>query len=173
MWETRVWSLGWEDALEKETATHSSILAWKIPWTEKPGGLQSMGLQRVRHDWVTSRHMWGSRDTSLVEGAWFSTIAHLPWFKLLYSQGSESWTISLMAKDSTVISCTFLFFLFFAVTITCYFQWLYFKTCNVKLCSYWFYFYWLSSTTLNYILDGLREIILWNPFVFQKLAITL
>ena len=42
--------LGQEDALEKEMATHSSILAWKIPWTEEPGGLQSMGLQRVRHD---------------------------------------------------------------------------------------------------------------------------
>ena len=50
MRETRVQSLGWEDPLEKETATHSSIRAWKIPWTEEPGGLQSMGSQRVRHD---------------------------------------------------------------------------------------------------------------------------
>ena len=48
--ETQVQSLGWEDPLEKEMATHSSILAWKIPWTEEPGGLQSMGLQRVRHN---------------------------------------------------------------------------------------------------------------------------
>ena len=48
--ETRVPSLGWEDTLEKEMATHSSILAWKIPWTEEPGRLQSMGSQRVRHD---------------------------------------------------------------------------------------------------------------------------
>ena len=47
MQETRVWSLGREDALEKGMATHSSILAWRIPWTEEPGGLQSMGLQRV------------------------------------------------------------------------------------------------------------------------------
>ena len=47
--ETRIQSLGQED-LEKEMATHSSILAWKIPWTEEPGGLQSMGSQRVRHD---------------------------------------------------------------------------------------------------------------------------
>ena len=47
--ETRVQSLGW-DLLEKETATHSSILAWKIPWMEEPGRLQSMGSQRVRHD---------------------------------------------------------------------------------------------------------------------------
>ena len=54
MRETWVWSLGREDPLEKEMATHSSILAWKIPWTEDPGGLQSVGLQRVGHEWVTS-----------------------------------------------------------------------------------------------------------------------
>ena len=51
MQETDVWSLGGEDALQKGMATHSSILAWRIPWTEGPGGLQSMGLQRVGHDW--------------------------------------------------------------------------------------------------------------------------
>ena len=50
MRETRVRSLGWEDPLEKEMATHSSILAWRIPQTEEPGGLQSMGSQKVRHD---------------------------------------------------------------------------------------------------------------------------
>ena len=50
MQKTWVQSLGWEDLLEKEMATHSSILAWKIPWMEEPGRLQSMGLQRVRYD---------------------------------------------------------------------------------------------------------------------------
>ena len=50
MQETWVQSLGQEDPLEKEMATHSSILAWRIPWTEEPGGLQSMGLQRVGHN---------------------------------------------------------------------------------------------------------------------------
>ena len=50
MQETRIQSLGQEDILEKEMATHSSILAWKILWTEKPGGLQSMGSQKVEHD---------------------------------------------------------------------------------------------------------------------------
>ena len=50
MLETWVRSLGWEDPLEKEMTTHSSTLAWKIPWTEEPGRLQSMGLQRVGHD---------------------------------------------------------------------------------------------------------------------------
>ena len=48
--ETQVQSLGEEDPLEKGMATHSSILAWRIPWAEEPGGLQSMGLQRIRHD---------------------------------------------------------------------------------------------------------------------------
>ena len=50
MWETWVQSLGWEDPLEKEMAVHSSTIAWKIPWTEEPGRLQSMGSQRVGHD---------------------------------------------------------------------------------------------------------------------------
>ena len=50
MQETQVRSLGWDDPLEKGMATHSSILAWRIPWTEEPGGLQSMGSQRVGHN---------------------------------------------------------------------------------------------------------------------------
>ena len=54
MWETQVRSLVGEDPLEKEIAAHSSTLAWKIPWTEEAGTLQSMGSQRVRQDWVTS-----------------------------------------------------------------------------------------------------------------------
>ena len=52
MCKTWVQSLGWEDSLEKEMATHSSILAWRIPWTEEPDRLQSMGSQRVGHDWA-------------------------------------------------------------------------------------------------------------------------
>ena len=54
MQETGVRSLGRENSLEEEMATHSSILAWEIPWIEEPGGLQSMGSQRVGHDWVTN-----------------------------------------------------------------------------------------------------------------------
>ena len=50
MQETHIRFLGWEDPLEKEMAIHSSILAWRIPWTEEPGGLQSIGSQRVRHN---------------------------------------------------------------------------------------------------------------------------
>ena len=54
MWDTRVQSLGWEDSLEKEVEAHSSTLAWKTPWTEEPGRLQSRGLRRVGHDGATS-----------------------------------------------------------------------------------------------------------------------
>ena len=52
--ETQVWSLGQKDPLEKGMATHSSILAWRILWTEEPDGLQSRGSQRVRHNWATN-----------------------------------------------------------------------------------------------------------------------
>ena len=58
MWKIQVRSLGWEDPLEKEMATHSSTLAWKILWTEEPGRLPSMGSQRVRHDWATSLYFY-------------------------------------------------------------------------------------------------------------------
>ena len=60
-WETWVRSLSQEDALEKEMPTHSSTLAWKISWMEESGGLQSMGPQRVGHDWATSRSFFHSQ----------------------------------------------------------------------------------------------------------------
>ena len=63
MQETWVQSLGWQDPMEEEMATHSSILAWKIPWTEKPSKLQSMGSQRVRHDRART-HARSSNNTS-------------------------------------------------------------------------------------------------------------
>ena len=66
MLETWVLSLGWEDPLEKCMATHSSILAWWIPWREEPGGLQSMGSQSVRHDWVT-KHSTAEPDQTKVK----------------------------------------------------------------------------------------------------------
>ena len=56
MRETQVWSLGWEYPLEKEMEIHSSTIAWKIPWTEEPGQLHSVGSQRVGHNWITSLH---------------------------------------------------------------------------------------------------------------------
>ena len=70
--ETQVLSLGWEDPLEEGMATHSSTLAGRIPWTEEPGGLQSMGLQRVEHDWTTQHAHKDSR-------GWDGQIASLTW----------------------------------------------------------------------------------------------
>ena len=60
--EVPVLSLGWKDPLEKGVTTHSSILAWKIPWTEEPGRLQSMGSHRVGHDLVTKQQRMGHMD---------------------------------------------------------------------------------------------------------------
>ena len=74
MRETQVQSLGREDSLEKEMATHSSILAWKIPWMEEPGRLQSMGSLRVRHDRVTFFLFFLSFFHSYI---WISLIAQL------------------------------------------------------------------------------------------------
>ena len=80
MRETWVQSLGWEDPLEKEMATHSSILAWRIPWTEEPGGLQFIGSQRVRHDWATSLHFTSTSSQPDVE----DIIAAHSWIPALY-----------------------------------------------------------------------------------------
>ena len=68
--KTQVWSLSWKDLLEKEMATHSSILAWKISWTQEPGGLQAMVSQRVGHDWTTNTYCtWGMISMQFQEGA--------------------------------------------------------------------------------------------------------
>ena len=81
--ETKVRSLGQEDPLEKGRATHSSILAWRMPKTEEPGGLQSMGLQKVRQDWATNTHSSLNRE-SLPSSHWgirphlFSSLSSLP-----------------------------------------------------------------------------------------------
>ena len=58
MWETWVWSLGWDNSLKKEMDTHSSILSWRILWTEESGGLESIRSQRVGHEWVTNTFTW-------------------------------------------------------------------------------------------------------------------
>ena len=89
--ETRVWSLGWEEPLQKEMATHSSILAWRIPWMEKPGRLQSMGSQRVWHDWATSLSLF-SLQLSFVFTLWPSFFLSLPPLNLFTSL---SWRIQM------------------------------------------------------------------------------
>ena len=69
--ETLCWSLGQEDPLEEEMATHSSILAWETPWTEEPGGLESMQLQRVEHDWAT-KHSTHTHTVTVISQAFKS-----------------------------------------------------------------------------------------------------
>ena len=99
MRETRVRPLGWEDPLEKEMATHSSTVAWKIPWTEEPSRLQSMGSQRVRHDWATSlsfilpvsetSQLLKSLDTMSWEGRSIVSVAFLPLMQNLHAITGE------------------------------------------------------------------------------------
>ena len=83
MRETWVQSLGWEDLLEKEMATHCSILAWKIPWMEEPGRLQSMGSQRVKHHWATSLISSSNEYSGQIS-------FKMDWLDLLAVQGTES-----------------------------------------------------------------------------------
>ena len=80
MQETRLQSRGWEETLEKEMAAHSSTLAWKIPWTEKPGRLQSMGWQRMGHDWATSLSLHFSLH---ILSSYLEENPYLSWIKFL------------------------------------------------------------------------------------------
>ena len=89
MQETWVWSLGQEDALEKEMATHSSILAWRIPRTEEPSRLQSMGLQRIGHDWATNPL---SINLAFIEGLLYAI-----WYQHLVSS-QPSISVSFICK---------------------------------------------------------------------------
>ena len=115
MWETlemEVQPLGWEDPLEKEMATHSRILAWRIPWTGEPGRLQSMGLQRVRHDWsdLAHTHLWllglkinsetvkGSESPCAVNFLVFIII--LLFLLCLTSAGCVTWKIKVTSWES-------------------------------------------------------------------------
>ena len=77
MHETQVRFLGQEDPLEKGMATHSSILAWRIPWTEEPGGLQSTGLQRVGHDLVTKQQQKIFDENSVSRLKYIMSIKHV------------------------------------------------------------------------------------------------
>ena len=83
MWETQVQSLGWDGLLEKETATHSSTLAWRIPRVEEPGRLQSMGSRRVGQDWATSLSLsllWVGLYGWLVEVPWLGKLVSVFWW---------------------------------------------------------------------------------------------
>ena len=113
-----VWPLGWEDPLEKGMATHSSILAWRVPWTEEPGGLQSIGLQRAGHDWVTHtftfllfflKHLvscyayFCNHCIIGYLGGCLLLKINSPWFLLLYAPGG--WIIWTTSRISLPSSC--------------------------------------------------------------------
>ena len=123
--------LDWEDPLEKKMATHSSTLAWKIPWMEEPGRLQSMGSQRVRHDWVTSLHLIMSDDEHLFMGLlaiWISSMEKWNVYFSLLSIGlfvsfyQAMWTVLCILENNPLsvtsfsnifshsIGCLFIFF---------------------------------------------------------------
>ena len=92
MQETWVQSLGREDPLEKEMAPHSSTLAWKIPWTEEPGRLQSTGSQRVGHDWATSLSFFLSlSDKTLLVPRWHWVVTETPTTNSFWKANSSPW----------------------------------------------------------------------------------
>ena len=120
MQETWVWSLGWEDPLEEGMAALSSTLAWRIPWTEEPGGLQPVGSQRVGHDWATKQSTRSLNILKYVTGFLFHwswhCVRHMPIFEpFTMPRGisiftgepgphDHSWAESRAASPFTVVS---------------------------------------------------------------------
>ena len=90
--EPQVRSVGLEDPLEKEMATHWSILAWRIPWTEEPGGLQYIGLQRVRHNWSNLAHKHNPSKTWILERHFSKQMSQ--WFLLAHAALCTHWSIN-------------------------------------------------------------------------------
>ena len=97
MQETWVRSLGQEDPLEEEMATHSSVLAWRIPWTEEPGRLQSMGLLRVGHDWTTSLSFYTTKYWNILN------IDKVIWWNWDFPGGSDNKEFTCRAEDLSSI----------------------------------------------------------------------
>ena len=108
--ETWFWTLGWEDPLEKGVTTYSSILAWRIPWTEEPGGLQSMGLQGVRQDWATNTHTHTHTHTATY---WLRNLGYVissPWAPVSSLLKDKILTISYICYVIVqLLSCVWLF----------------------------------------------------------------
>ena len=102
-WEPWVRSLGWEDPLEEEMAMCSSILVWKIPWTEKPGGLQSKGLKGVGHDWACARahtHTHTHTHTRVGKPEWLFPSPHL----VLWCPHSSFWPFTIGWATTCVLA---------------------------------------------------------------------
>ena len=109
MQEVWVQSLGWEDPLEKEMATHSSMLAWEIPWTEEPGGLSTVGSQRVGHDWVTKRQQQKNRPLPHPQQFWFIGLSWGTSWGLLFmclSHKSPQQAVVIFNVSQMLITCS-------------------------------------------------------------------
>ena len=115
MWKTQVWSLGREDTLEKEMAIHSSTIAWKIPWTEEPGRLQSLGSQRVGHEFTFTFTLTlvlhilgrilalGSETCEALYTQYVNCWKWLTWERLYFSTNSNSsFTFMLSSQKSFI-----------------------------------------------------------------------
>ena len=99
-----VQSLGQEEPLEKEMATHSSILAWEIPWTEEPGGLQSIGSQRVRHNWETNTFAFKLSEEIAAENRTLSIWSHVSqWGKCVVCHLNTGLALKLGSLQGTQI----------------------------------------------------------------------
>ena len=115
MWETWVWSLGQEDALEKEMTTHSGILAWRIPWMEEPSRLQSTGLQRVRHDWATSLSLFTFSMHFTLE----TTPRQQPWQLLSLNSSGSFFSLRDQSSTTSAVKCLKTCFTFFLKLSCC------------------------------------------------------
>ena len=130
MQEMQVWSLGWEDPLEGGVATHSSILAWRIPWTEEPGGLQSIRLQRVTYNWsywarthvMVLPRQWPKQRTATIWAKDLQMSVYVIWrlsfpFPILLLNTSCTRKITIFQRESKQLAC-----LAFAVVVilSCY-----------------------------------------------------
>ena len=103
MQETWVQFLGWEDLLEKEMATHSSILAWRIPWSEEPGEPQTMGSQRVGHDWATNTY-FSTSECPRLHLLGFDSALLLAWWQQAVS---KEVVLYIPKKDQFVVQSEF------------------------------------------------------------------
>ena len=101
--KTRVQSLGQEDPLEEETATHSSSFPWRIPWTEEPGGLQSRGLQRVSHDWVGMHTLYFPQLSGTIKNNPIGPQSQMPWRLIFPSAGSLGLDLESFERNSALV----------------------------------------------------------------------
>ena len=163
MQETWVWSLDWENPLEEELTTHSSILAWEIPWTEKPGGLQSIGLQRVEHDWNNLTAATGNQVPSLHVDIQLSE----PYFFW------RSFSLSLFTPVDYACSASFLDSVLFhrsrsVLTVLITTALVLNLESMISLCSFWSWFWLFWVPCISILILWLDSQLLLSPHLPKK-----